>query len=313
MAEFTAKDVKALRDATGAGMMDAKKALTETDGDFEAAAAWLRERGLGKAAERADRENAEGAVAVAVVGQRRGPGRAEVGDRLRGQVRRSSSTLVDELAQAVAAEGEAAVDAHKDAVDDLQADPQGEHRGRPGRPLRGRAGQRARHLPPRAERPRRQRRAGRAGRRHAELAHDIAVHIAFGRPGYLRRDDVPADEVAAERAALEAQTRNEGKPEQALPKIVEGKLNGWYKRVPGGVLLEQPYAKDDKQTRGPGARRRRGRPLRPGRRRELTPSRPSAPAGPDIAAAEAVRRPALGWGPREPTAAVEAGRAQALR
>ena len=52
----------------------------------------------------------------------------------------------------------------------------------------------------------------------------------------------------AERAALEAQTRNEGKPEQALPKIVEGKLNGWYKRVPGGVLLEQPYAKDDKQT-----------------------------------------------------------------
>ncbi len=54
--------------------------------------------------------------------------------------------------------------------------------------------------------------------------------------------------MAAERAALEAQTRNEGKPEQALPKIVEGKLNGWYKRVPGGVLLEQPYAKDDKQS-----------------------------------------------------------------
>ena len=82
----------------------------------------------------------------------------------------------------------------------------------------------------------------------AELAHDIAVHIAFGRPSHLRREDVPADEVAAERAALEAQTRNEGKPEQALPKIVEGKLNGWYKRVPGGVLLEQPYAKDDKQS-----------------------------------------------------------------
>ena len=59
---------------------------------------------------------------------------------------------------------------------------------------------------------------------------------------------MPADEVAAERAPLEAETRNEGKPEQALPKIVEGKLNGWYKRVPGGVLLEQPYAKDDKQS-----------------------------------------------------------------
>jgi elongation factor Ts len=80
------------------------------------------------------------------------------------------------------------------------------------------------------------------------LAHDIAVHIAFGRPGYLHREDVPADDVAAERAALEAQTRNEGKPEQALPKIVEGRLDGWYKRVPGGVLLEQPYARDDKMT-----------------------------------------------------------------
>jgi elongation factor Ts len=65
MPEFTAQDVKKLRDATGAGMMDAKKALTENDGDFEAAAKWLREKGLGKAAERSDRENTQGAVAVA--------------------------------------------------------------------------------------------------------------------------------------------------------------------------------------------------------------------------------------------------------
>jgi elongation factor Ts len=81
-----------------------------------------------------------------------------------------------------------------------------------------------------------------------ELAHDIAVHIAFGKPRYLSRDEVPAEEVQAEREALEAETRNEGKPEAAWPKIVEGKLNGWFKRVPGGVLLEQPYAKDDKQS-----------------------------------------------------------------
>jgi elongation factor Ts len=79
-----------------------------------------------------------------------------------------------------------------------------------------------------------------------EQAHDVAVHIAFGRPAYLHREDVPADEVAAERASLEAQTRNEGKPEAAMGKIVEGKLTGWFKRVPGGVLVEQPYAKDDK-------------------------------------------------------------------
>ena len=65
MADFTAQDVKALRDATGAGMMDAKRALTETGGDPAAATAWLRERGLGKAAERTHREASEGAVAVA--------------------------------------------------------------------------------------------------------------------------------------------------------------------------------------------------------------------------------------------------------
>ena len=68
MADFTAKDVKELRDATGAGMMDAKRALTETGGDRAEASKWLRERGLGKAAERSGRENVEGAVAVAVSG-----------------------------------------------------------------------------------------------------------------------------------------------------------------------------------------------------------------------------------------------------
>jgi elongation factor Ts len=81
-----------------------------------------------------------------------------------------------------------------------------------------------------------------------ELAHDVSVHIAFGRPSYLSRDMVPAEAIEAERALAEAETRNDGKPEASIPKIVEGKLNGWFKRVPGGVLLEQPYAKDDKQT-----------------------------------------------------------------
>src|SRR6202020_277862 len=80
------------------------------------------------------------------------------------------------------------------------------------------------------------------------LAHDVAVHIAFGRPGYLSREHVPEEAVQAERASLEAETRTEGKPEAALPKIVEGKLGGWYKRVPGGVLLEQPFAQDHSHT-----------------------------------------------------------------
>ncbi|EQD48614.1 translation elongation factor Ts [mine drainage metagenome] len=78
-----------------------------------------------------------------------------------------------------------------------------------------------------------------------ELAHDIAVHIGFAKPKYLCRDEVPADIVEAERAALEAISRNEGKPEAALPKIIEGRMNGFFKQV---CLIEQDYAKDDKQS-----------------------------------------------------------------
>jgi elongation factor Ts len=247
MADFTANDVKALRDATGAGFMDCKRALTETDGDFEAAVAWLRERGLGKAAERADRENAEGGVAVA----RRGDAAALV--ELKSEtdfVAKSPQFvgLLDELAQAVAADGEGAVDARKDALDDLRISlKENIQIGRvvrlvaePGQVLDSYV-----HV-----------QNGRGVNAvlvqldggNEELAHDLAVHIAFGKPSVLSRDEVPADEVDAERATLEAQTRNEGKPEAAIAKIVEGKVNGWFKRVPGGVLLEQPYAKDDKQS-----------------------------------------------------------------
>ncbi len=78
-----------------------------------------------------------------------------------------------------------------------------------------------------------------------ELAHDIAAHIAFARPSYLSRDEVPEAEVDAERETVEKIARNEGKPDAALPKIVEGRLNGWYKER---VLLDQPYVKDEKQT-----------------------------------------------------------------
>jgi elongation factor Ts len=247
MAEFGAKDVKALRDATGAGMMDAKKALTETDGDFEEAVRWLRERGLGKAAERSGRDNAEGAVAVATTGS------AAALVELKSEtdfVAKSPQfvSLVNKLAEDVASNGEAAVDECGDAIDDLKLTLK--ENIAVGRVVRfdaapGNVIETYLHV-----------QNGRgvnavlvelAGGT-AELAHDIAVHIAFGRPRHLSRDEVPEEEVAAERAALEAQTRNEGKPEQAVPKIVEGRIDGWYKRVPGGVLVEQPYARDDKQT-----------------------------------------------------------------
>jgi elongation factor Ts len=78
-----------------------------------------------------------------------------------------------------------------------------------------------------------------------DLAHDIAVHIAFARPKYLQKSDVPESVIAAERATLETVTRNEGKPEAAIGKIVEGRVQGFFKDI---ALLEQPYAKDDKQS-----------------------------------------------------------------
>ena len=247
MAEISARDVKALRDATGAGMMDAKKALTEADGDFQAAVSWLRERGLGKAAERSDRENVEGAVGVAISGN------AAALVELKSEtdfVAKSPQfvSLVNKLAKDVAANGDAVVDGYKDAIDDLKlALKENIEIGRVVRfdAADGNILDTYLHI-----------QNGRGVNAvivelsggTAELAHDVAVHIAFGRPAYLQRDEVPTAEVDAERVALEAQTRNEGKPEQAIPKIVDGRLDGWFKRVPGGVLIEQPFARDDKQT-----------------------------------------------------------------
>jgi elongation factor Ts len=247
MADFSARDVKGLRDATGAGMLDAKKALVENDGDFDSAALWLRERGLGKAAERSGRDNAEGTVALALVGN------AGALVQLKSETDFVAKSppfvdLAEALARLVAENGEQAVDERKEAIDDLKVTLkenielgqvirlevpaghilEGYLHEQNGRGINGVLVEMEGGT--------------------AALAHDIAVHIAFGKPGYLSRDDVTAEEVAAERASLEAETRNEGKPEQALPKIVDGKLNGWYKRIPGGVLLEQPYAKDDKQS-----------------------------------------------------------------
>ena len=247
MADFSATDVKRLRDMTGAGMMDAKKALVENDGDFEQAKQWLRERGLGKAAERSERENVQGAVAVA----RSGNTAALV--ELKSEtdfVAKSPDfvKLVEELAQLVVDKGEGAAAERADAIDDLKVTlKENIDLGRVVRFEAGEGNAIDTYLHVQSGRGVNGILVEVAGGDEA-LAHDVAVHIAFGKPGYLTRDEVPAEEVEKERTALEAETRNEGKPEQAWPKIVEGKLNGWFKRVPGGVLLEQPYAKDDKQS-----------------------------------------------------------------
>jgi elongation factor Ts len=249
MAEFSAKDVKALRDATGAGMMDAKRALTENDGDFDAAAKWLRERGLGKAAERAGNDNSEGAVAVAVTPDGRAGALVELKSETDfGAKSPQFVALVKQLAETVAAEGEGAVETKKDAIDDLRvALKENIDLGRIVRFDAGAGSVLETYLHVQNERGVNGVLLELAGG-DAGLAHDLAVHVAFGRPQYLSRDEVPADAVAEERATAENQTRLEGKPEAAMGKIVEGKLTGWFKRVPGGVLLEQPFAKDDKKS-----------------------------------------------------------------
>ncbi|MEY2403510.1 MAG: elongation factor Ts [Acidimicrobiaceae bacterium] len=244
MAEFGAKDVKALRDATGAGMMDAKRALQENDGDMEAAAKWLREQGITKSAARADRENSQGAVAVASDANL--AAFVELKSETDFTAKSAAFTeLAQKLADSVLTEGEAAIDNYKDEVDDLKLTTKenievgkvARVEAREGNPLDT-------YL---------HRQDGRGVNAviieleggSIELAHDIAVHAAFTKPKYLSRDEVPEEAIASERDTLEAATRNEGKPEAALPKIVDGKLDGWFRE---SVLLEQKFVRDEKQT-----------------------------------------------------------------
>ncbi|MEM9038490.1 MAG: translation elongation factor Ts [Actinomycetota bacterium] len=241
---FTAQDVKALREASGAGMMDCKKALEETDGDMEAAAKFLREKGLAASAKRADRDASQGVVALVVDG---GVG-AIVELKSETDFVAGSDQFKDEahaLAELVAAKGTDAVADRTSELEELKVTLK-ENIGL-GDVARieaadGNALGHYQHI-----------QGGRgvnavlveiAGG-DDELAHDVAVHIAFARPKYLSRDDVPAEVVAAERQTLETITRNEGKPEQAIEKIVDGRINGFFKDV---ALLDQPYAKDDKKS-----------------------------------------------------------------
>jgi elongation factor Ts len=241
---ISAKDVQALRQATGAGMMDAKRALEETGGDFDAAAKSLREKGLAKSVDRSDRDNLQGAVAVGSA-----EGVAVIAE-LKCEtdfVAKSDQFLavLDQLVAAVLADGEAGSAAVKDQVDDLKVT------------LKENIDiGRIHHLPVAAGQvvdTYLHKQEGRGVNAvvvvleggDAELAHEVAVSAAFSKPKYLTRDQVPQADADEERATLEGITRAEGKPEQAIEKIVEGRLNAWYKDQ---VLLEQPYAKDDKQS-----------------------------------------------------------------
>lgn len=241
---FTAKDVQALRQSTGVGMMDAKKALEAANGDMDEAVKLLRVQGLASAAKRAERVASEGAVAAV----RDGSVAAIVELRCETDFVAKSEefvSLADEIAARVCAEGEGAVEHFQDAIEKMLTTlKENISVGRVVR-LEGGADEvvdtYVHHQ------------AGRGVNAVAvvvkgadeEVAHELCVHIAFARPLYLKREDVPAEEIEAERRTVEEITRNEGKPEAALPKIIEGRLNGWFKER---VLLEQPYVRDEKET-----------------------------------------------------------------
>lgn len=232
MPAFGAKEVQELRKSTGAGMMDAKKALTEADGDFERATQILREKGLAKAANLASRDNSEGLVAIA----RDGSGAALVHLKSETDFAAKSDDfrkMAQELADLVLASGPEAVSAKDAEMEDLKLTVKENievgtvvrYEAAAGSEIDaylhgdGRAGVliEAQGVSP-------------------ELLHEIALHIAFAKPTYLQRSDVPADEVEKERATLLEITKKEGKPEQAWPKIVEGRLDAWFGER---VLLEQ--------------------------------------------------------------------------
>jgi len=251
MADVSAKDVAALRKATGAGMMDCKNALAESGGNVEDAKEWLRKKGLAGVAKRAGRSADQGAVDVAVDN---GVGAlvelncetdfvakgddftsalgelvelvitsgADSTEALAGQ-KFGDGTVADEVTNLNAKLGEnislgrvARFESSTNIIDaykHIQAD-----RGVIGVLVELAGGNR-------------------------DVAHDIALHIASAAPRYLSRDDVPADAIEKERAVLTELTLNEGKPEAAVEKIVEGRLNGFFKDQ---CLLEQGYVKDPK-------------------------------------------------------------------
>jgi len=255
MAAFTAADVKTLRDRLGAGMLDSKNALVEADGDIDKAIEILRVKGLKGVEKRSGRATSAGLVT------------AKAEDGVATLIELASETdfvakndrfialaekVLDAVATAGAADAESGRSASLDGttvgayIDDEAALLGEKVELRSVRQVKGDEfaiylHKTSKDLPPQVGVV-----LGYSGD-DAETARSVAQHIAVYDPKYATRDEVPADTVEHERQVLTEATRNEGKPEAALPKIVEGKLNGFYKEV---VLADQPYARDSKVATG---------------------------------------------------------------
>ena len=248
MANYTAADVKRLRELTGAGMMDCKKALDEADGDFDKAVEFLRIKGAKDVGKRAERTTANGLVAaaggamielncetdfVAKNADFQAPGRRDRRrreDRQAGRRRRAG-----EGRRWTARPSPTRAGAVRQDRREAGAAP-GRRVRRPGRDL---------PAPPDPDLPPSVGVLVEYTGDDAEAARGAAMQIAAMKPRYVTRDEVPEDVVATERRIAEETAREEGKPEQALPKIVEGRVNGFYKDA---VLLEQSSVQDSKKT-----------------------------------------------------------------
>jgi elongation factor Ts len=249
MANFTAADVKKLRDLTGAGMMDSKNALTEADGDFEKATEILRIKGAKDIGKRAGRTAAEGLVAqsgatllelncetdfVAKSG-----GFIELAQSLVEVVDAQRPADVDALLALPLEDGRTAAKAIEEEAAKLGEKLVVNRFGSLDGSLAVYMHRKSADLPPAVGVE-----VAFTGDNH-EAARAAAMQIAAMRPKYLTRDEVPAEVVENERRIAEETAREEGKPEQALPKIVEGRVNGFFKDV---VLLEQSSVTEQKKS-----------------------------------------------------------------
>ncbi|MBK6874778.1 MAG: elongation factor Ts [Kineosporiaceae bacterium] len=256
MANISAADVKKLRDLTGAGMMDCKRALEENDGDLEKAIEFLRIKGQATAEKRADRTASNGLVAAHVadgVGTlvevncetdfvSKGDTFQALAQRVLDQAVAIKATTVEELLASEVAPGQTVAQLITDATGTIGEKIE----------VRGVARVEAPHVASYLHRtspdlpPQIGVLVGVEGdAANVAVARDVAMHAAAMKPAYLTREAVPADVVAAERHIAEEKSREEGKPEQALPRIVEGRVDAFFKDV---VLLEQKFAKDQTKT-----------------------------------------------------------------
>ncbi|MBD8060531.1 elongation factor Ts [Cellulomonas sp. JH27-2] len=261
MANYSLADIKALREKTGAGMLDVKKALEEAEGDADKALEIIRVKGLKGVGKREGRSASDGLVAAHVAPTADGEGQSGVLIEINSEtdfVAKSENfiSLAERVLNAAVATGARDADALvgseyegttvQNIVDETAAT-LGERV--VVRRLARVAGEHVevylhkvnKDLPPQVGVLVATDAAG------AAVARDIATHIAAFSPTYLTRDEVPAETVENERKIAEETARNEGKPEAALPKIVEGRLTGFFKDT---VLLDQPFAKDNKKSVG---------------------------------------------------------------